>query len=159
MQTPCLSCHSIHQRCYHAEKAGRLPLADIGRAVDNTIPLILACCGRKAIVKTSVQQDMAEAEPAWQQTVNTKREARDEAIAPFLTQVATKTDDSITSIADIEELATRIANKEFRSEDVVSAYVRKSASPNALSTTLSNTLAERRPPTRRYTTDMAVRCR
>ena len=64
-------------------------------------------------------------EPAWLQTVNKKRKARDHAIAPFLTQSAAKTDDIITSIADVEELAARVAKREFSTYNVVSAYIRK----------------------------------
>ncbi|KAK3116610.1 hypothetical protein LTR53_002844 [Teratosphaeriaceae sp. CCFEE 6253] len=63
----------------------------------------------------------------WEAVVAGKRKQREDAIKPFLSPACAKQDDTITTIADVAELAARIAKREFRTHDVVSAYVRKAA--------------------------------
>lgn len=64
-------------------------------------------------------------QPAWQKTKAKKAALQAKAIQPFLDQPPNAVYNTITAIADVEELATRIAKREFTAHDVVSAYIRK----------------------------------
>ncbi|KAK0265130.1 hypothetical protein LTS16_016220 [Friedmanniomyces endolithicus] len=66
-------------------------------------------------------------QPAWQKTKSKKAALQAKAIQPFLDQPPNAVYNTITAIADVEELATRIAKREFTAHDVVSAYIRNDA--------------------------------
>ncbi|KAK5116825.1 hypothetical protein LTR85_009085 [Meristemomyces frigidus] len=67
----------------------------------------------------------ADGEPAWLATALQKRKIQATALQPYLAQQAGLDDETITAIASVEVLASRIATGEFTAYDVVSAYVRK----------------------------------
>ncbi|TKA74273.1 hypothetical protein B0A55_06204, partial [Friedmanniomyces simplex] len=81
-------------------------------------------------------------EPAWQTTKSKKGVLQAKALRPFLTQAASAADDAITAVADVEELATRIARREFTVHDVVSAYVRKAAAAHQKTNCLTGVMFE-----------------
>ncbi|KAK3676376.1 hypothetical protein LTR78_003652 [Recurvomyces mirabilis] len=66
-----------------------------------------------------------DARPSWSIKVEQKRKARDDALKPFLNQQAGDKDDAITKIVDVVELASKVAQGEFTTTEVVEAYIRK----------------------------------
>jgi len=63
--------------------------------------------------------------PGWSIKIEQKRKARDDALKPFSNQQAGKDDDAITVIADVVELANKVAQGEFTTTEVVKAYIRR----------------------------------
>ncbi|KAK5109432.1 hypothetical protein LTR62_006991 [Meristemomyces frigidus] len=61
----------------------------------------------------------------WVEKVGRKRAAQEASLQPYLDQTPTDIDDSITSIADVATLAGRVAQGDFTTTEVVSAYIRK----------------------------------
>ena len=84
--------------------------------------------------------------PAWQNTVNRKRQIRDDALKPYLyddippeseKNVLDFIDEmsnlprfvkDVTNINDVEELRNRIASGDLKAVDVISSYIKRSAS-------------------------------
>ncbi|KAK4569935.1 hypothetical protein LTR86_002905 [Recurvomyces mirabilis] len=69
--------------------------------------------------------DETDERPSWLIKVEQKRKARDDALKPFLNQQAGDKDDAITKIADVVELANKVAQGGFTTTEVVEEYIRK----------------------------------
>lgn len=74
-------------------------------------------------MSTATESD--DEQPAWQKTKSKKSALQADAIQPFLDQPPNALHDAITAISDVEELAARIAKREFTVHDVVSAYIQE----------------------------------
>ena len=66
---------------------------------------------------------VAETEPAWLTTAKKKRQLQAEAIDPFRQTKSPENASYITSIDDVGQLASLIAEGRLRSEDVTLAYI------------------------------------
>ncbi|KAK0855473.1 hypothetical protein LTS02_011088 [Friedmanniomyces endolithicus] len=89
-------------------------------------------------MSTATESD--DEQPAWQKTKSKKSALQADAIQPFLDQPPNALHDAITAISDVEELAARIAKREFTVHDVVSAYIQEAAAAHQKTNCLTEIL-------------------